>query len=116
MTTENLYAKSAANLLAWLDENPTEPFTIERKWIEAHLASELEIIADRAADEDDAAYQVGYDTGYADGTDNAKEDCASEIEDLESRIEDLEAEIADLEGQAANAFAEGFEIGSKDLS
>lgn len=114
MTTEKLYTKGAADLLAWLDENPTEPFTIERKWIEQKLTSKLEEIADLAADEDDAAYQVGYDTGYDDGFDNAKEEMASEIEDLEARIEELEADNRDLEEQAADAFAQGYQSAARD--
>lgn len=114
MTTERLYLQSADELLAWLDENPTEVNSIERRWIMEKLASKLETIADKAADEDDAAYQIGYDTGYDDGVDNAKEDMASEIQDLEERIEELEEEIRDLEDQASNAFAEGYQAAARD--
>jgi flagellar biosynthesis/type III secretory pathway protein FliH len=114
MTTEKLYVNGAAELMAWLDENPTAPFTIERKWMEEQLASKLETIADRAADEDDAAYQVGYDTGYDDGFDAAKEEMASEIEELESKIEDLEAEVRDLEEQSADSFAQGYQTATQD--
>jgi flagellar biosynthesis/type III secretory pathway protein FliH len=114
MTTERLYLQSADDILVWLDDNPTEVNSIERRWIIERLASRLETIADRAADEDDAAYQTGYDTGYDDGFDNAKEEMASEIEDLESKIEDLEAEIRDLEDQASNSFAEGYQAAARD--
>jgi flagellar biosynthesis/type III secretory pathway protein FliH len=114
MTTENTYLDGAYRLLKWLDENPSAPLTIERKWAEQHVAAELGTISDRAADEDDAAYQVGYDTGYDDGFDNAKEEMASEIQDLESKLEDLEAEVRDLEEQAADAFAQGYQTAARD--
>jgi archaellum component FlaC len=114
MTSERTYVDGAERLLKWLDENPSEPLTIERRWVEEQITSKLEEIAERAADDDDAAYQVGYDTGYDDGFDNAKEEMASEIQDLESRIEDLEGEIRDLEEQSANAFAEGYQAAAQD--
>lgn len=114
MTSERTYVDGAERLLKWLDENPSEPLTIERRWVEEQITSKLEEIAERSADEDDAAYQVGYDTGYNEGFDAAKEETASEIEDLESRIEDLEAEIRDLEDQSADAFAQGYQTGAED--
>jgi flagellar biosynthesis/type III secretory pathway protein FliH len=113
MTTDRLYDKSAAEIMVWLDGNPSAPFTIERKWTEEQLALKLAVISDRAADEDDSEYQMGYDEGRSDGRCQAEEDYQNEIRELEEQVNDLEREIEDLKEEAASAFAEGFETGSR---
>lgn len=101
MTTERLYAKHAAEILAELDNRPTEPFTFERRQLEEWLVRRLEIVSELAADEDDAAYQSGYDIGYEDGQDKGREDMDEEMSALEDKVSEHEDTIETLSDQVS---------------
>jgi flagellar biosynthesis/type III secretory pathway protein FliH len=109
MTTDRLYTRGAAEIMALVDEFPSEPFSVERKWLEEKLVSKLMHIADLAADEDEAAYQTGYDNGY----EEAKDEAEDRIAELESDLEDAQAELAEALEEADRAFADGFETGAR---
>jgi flagellar biosynthesis/type III secretory pathway protein FliH len=111
MTTEKLYEKAASEIMALVDEFPSGPFTLERKWLEQKLVAKLEDITGLASDEDDAAYQVGYDEGYAEGKDETEQEMDQQIQDLEEQVDDLERELEQVQEDAAQAFAEGYEVG-----
>lgn len=97
MTSEKLYLNGAEQILNFIDENPTEPFTIERKWLVTQLADKLQAISDKAADEDEAAFQVGYDEGWYEGRSQAESDYENDIMDLEDRIRELEVELSNVQ-------------------
>ena len=113
MTTEKLYLDGAEEILNRFDENPTAPFTIERKWAVERLAMTLQAITDKAADEDEAAYQAGYDEGTEEGRYQAEQDYEDRIAELETEIDDLRNELEDAQRDVDNAFAEGYEAASR---
>jgi hypothetical protein len=96
VTTSNLYFKSAEELMKLIDDNLTEPNTIERRWLIERLVPKLQDITDKAADEDEAAFQVGYDEGWYEGRSQAESDYENDIMNLEDRIRELELEISNL--------------------
>lgn len=114
MTTEKTYADAADKILDLVDENPTQPFTLERRELASRIARLVEIASDKAADEDDAAYQSGYDEGYYEAKDEVSSDFENEIRELEEQINDLERELESAKDEAASAFAEGYQTAAKD--
>lgn len=114
MTTEVTYLKAAEKIMALVDENPTEAFSLERRQIEARISYLVEEASGLASDEDDAAYQLGYDEGYYEGKDEVANENEEQIQDLEERISELEQELESAKDEAANAFAEGFEAGAQN--
>lgn len=66
MTTQHLYQTCAAEIMAMVDDSQTEPFTWERRKLEERICVKLAEVTGLAADEDDAAYQAGYDVGRQD--------------------------------------------------
>jgi flagellar biosynthesis/type III secretory pathway protein FliH len=114
MTTEATYIKAAARIMALVDENPTEVFSLERRQIEERITRIVEQSSDLASDEDDAAYQLGYEEGYYEAKNLVTQDFEQDIRSLEKEIEDLHNELELAKDEAANAFAEGFEAGAQN--
>lgn len=110
--------KAALEIMALVDEYPSEPFSLERKWLLEKLEAKLVWAWDAFEDEADANYQVGYDVGYSDGHDEGKaemeDELESRIQDLEDQVNDLETEIEDMQTKIDQAFTEGFEIGARN--
>jgi flagellar biosynthesis/type III secretory pathway protein FliH len=114
MSTEATYIKAAAKIMALVDENPTEVFSLERRQIEEHITRIVEEASDLASDEDDVAYQLGYEEGYYEAKNLVTQDFEQDIRSLEKEIEDLHNELELAKDEAANAFAEGFEAGAQN--
>lgn len=102
------YQKFAEEIMALVDENPTVPLSIERRWLVEKLAEKLACIVGYAEDEFNVSYDVGYDTGY----DQATEESEERIQELEERIEELEDELAQAKEDLDQSFAEGYETAS----
>jgi hypothetical protein len=114
MTTEVTYVKAAAKIMALVDENPTEVFSLERRQIEERITRIVEEASDLASDEDDVAYQLGYEEGYYEAKNLVTQDFEQDVRSLEKEIEDLHNELELAKDEAANAFAEGFEAGAQN--
>jgi flagellar biosynthesis/type III secretory pathway protein FliH len=114
MSTEATYIKAAAKIMALVDENPTEVFSLERRQIEEHITRIVEEASDLASDEDDVAYQLGYEEGYYEAKNLVTQDFEQDIRALEEEIDDLRNELELTKNEAASAFAEGFEAGAQN--
>lgn len=97
----------ALKIMALVDENPSEPFSFERKQMELKLE---EVIASHTQQIDDEL-QESFDLGLYEGKRQAEDDLGAEIHELEEKIEELEAEIEDLKNQAETDFVQGYETG-----
>jgi flagellar biosynthesis/type III secretory pathway protein FliH len=102
------YLAQAEKIMALVDEAPSGPFTLERRWILKRITRSLAQFVGYAESEFQQSFDVGYEEGYAE----ADKEAQGEIESLRNRITDLENELEDTE-EVDRAFAEGFEVGQR---
>jgi len=111
--TDETALSVAREIMALVDEFPSEPFSYERKQVEEKLEILLARYADDTKDAHDSYYQVGFDEGLYEGKMEAEDEYVTRIEELEMEIEDLQRDLEEAEKQADQAFAEGYETASK---
>lgn len=96
----------AHDIMALVDEHPSEPFTYERKV----LLEKLEDLFARVTQQADDELQTSFDIGFEEGADSMREEMQIEIETLEDEVEDLKNEIEEVKKEAyTDGFAEGYE-------
>jgi archaellum component FlaC len=101
-----LRTKVAHDIMALVDENPSESFTYERKV----LLEKLEDLFARFVQQADDELQTSFDIGFEEGSDSVREEMQAEVETLEDEIEDLKNEIEEAKnGAYSDGFAEGYE-------
>ncbi len=110
-----LVKATAIEIMALIDEFPSEPLTFERKQlvslIEDKLFTAWNTFENEAVTEYNAGYDSGFDEGYDEGYREAVEEGEPTIEELHNEIEDLKKEIESVQQQS---FAEGYEAGLHD--
>lgn len=99
-------------IMALVDENPSEPFSFERKQLELKLEEAVSFHTQQVDSELDLSYELGYDEGRY----SAEEDYLQEIRELEEQVNDLEREIETLKEDNDKAFAEGYETASREVN
>lgn len=99
---------TALEIMALVDEFPSEPFSFERRSILERIEDMLNKAWDTFEDEAASNYEVGHEVGYSEGKEEAESELEERIQDLEDRIEELESEADEIEDRA---FTEGFEAG-----
>ncbi len=107
--------KAAQEIMALVDECPSEPFTFERRQVIDKLETLMDNLLDVSQASKDSWQQVGYDEGYDAGYDQANEESATHTNELEDRINELEIELQDERQNTDNAFTEGYETASRTL-
>jgi TolA-binding protein len=103
------YDSAAEEIMALVDENPSELFSLERRWLVEKIKDKLLHFVGLAEDEDQGTYDAGYDSGYSDAEDESE----TRIGELEQEIEDLQDRVNELEDEVEKAFAEGVEAGQR---
>jgi len=103
-TQDNTAYKFAEDVMALIDENPSEPLSIDRKWLLEKLEVLVAQYSDRIDNERDTAYQLGVEDGEASMQEQMEEEYDQQIQDLEERITELETELD-------KAYAEGVDRG-----
>lgn len=104
MTTDNTAYNFAEKIMDLVDNNPSGPLTIDRKWLLEKLEIAVAEYSGVLDNERDEAYQLGVDDGDSQARSELEEDYDQQIMDLENRISELEEEIE-------KAYAEGFATG-----
>jgi flagellar biosynthesis/type III secretory pathway protein FliH len=94
----------AREIMALVDEFPSEPLSFERRGIIEKLTAILAQFADDVESEQQSSFDVGYDCGYNDG-------CSEKEEDLNEEILNLEDKISELEEEVSASYDEGFAAG-----
>jgi flagellar biosynthesis/type III secretory pathway protein FliH len=92
--------EAARDIMALVDEFPSEPFSLERREIESKLEDLIARLHDIHEDAKESYYQLGYEDGYG----SAKEDSEQEIQELEDKIPALEEDVRE-------AYDKGYEEG-----
>lgn len=92
---------TARELMALVDEFPSEPLTFERKIVEAKIAHSLDRFVQRCEDELSQGFDTGYEMGYAD----CRDELHSTIQDLEDQIQDLKEALSGLETENSQLLA-----------
>lgn len=108
------YYNAAEEIMALVDENPSELFSLERKFLIQRLRSKLERFYQVTEDELDSSYQVGYELGYDEGKDEATSDYEARIEELEEKIEELRRDLEEVDSKIDQAFADGYQTAAQD--
>ncbi len=97
-----LRVKVAHDIMALVDEYPSEPFTYERKV----LLEKLEDLFARFVQQADNELQTSFDVGFAEGEDSMRE----EIKDLEDEISEWKSNVEEAKKEAyTDGFTEGYE-------
>lgn len=103
----------ALKIMALVDENPSEPFSYERREVEARIVALVTRHSDEVDGELDDAYSLGYDEGHSAGYEEAQDESEGRIEELEEELEELRSDLEDMNAKIDQAFAEGYETASK---
>ncbi len=107
--------KAAQEIMALVDECPSEPFTFERRQVIDKLETLLDKLLDISEDSKESWQQLGYEEGYNAGYEEAEQDNETQINELEDRINELETELQEERQNSDNAFTEGYETASRTL-
>ena len=103
----------ALKIMALVDDNPSEPFSFERREVEARIAALVTRHSEEVDGELDEAYNLGYDEGHSAGYDEAQDESGDRIAELEEELEELRSDLEDVDSRIDQAFAEGYETASK---
>jgi flagellar biosynthesis/type III secretory pathway protein FliH len=103
----------ALKILALVDEYPSEPFSLERRWAEENITNWIAQHTGETEDELDMSFQVGYEEGFSAGKEEAEDDLNAHIHELEEELEDLRSDLEDALDRVEQSFAEGYETASK---
>lgn len=114
--TDETALNVAREIMALVDEFPSEPFSYERKQVESKLELVLARYADDTKDAHDSYYQVGFDEGHYEAKMEAEDEYETRIQELEEAIDDLRNDLNDAEAKLDQAFAEGYETASKGFT
>lgn len=108
------YYNAAEEIMALVDENPSELFSLERKFFIERLKSKLEHFYGVCEDHLDGSYQVGYDLGYDEGKEETASEYESRIDELEEEVEELRQDLEDMNSKIDQAFADGYQTAAQD--
>lgn len=103
----------ALKIMALVDETPSEPFSFERREVQARIVELITYHSDEVDGELDSAYNLGYDEGHSAGYDEAQDDSGDRIAELEEELEELRSDLDDVDAKLDQAFAEGYETASR---
>lgn len=103
----------ALKIMALVDEHPSEPFSIERKWLEGNIKEMIVRHSGELDDELDTSFQTGYDEGYQEGQSETEQGFQDRISELEEELENLRNDLADMNAKIDQSFAEGYETASR---
>lgn len=108
-----LRVKVAHDIMALVDEHPSEPFTYERKVLLEKLENLFAQFVQQADNELETSFQIGFEEGQ-----DAKEDeLYGEIDDLQNQVMDLENEVEEAKKEAyTDGFAEGYETARAEFN
>lgn len=81
--------EAAREIMALVDEFPSEPFSLERRQVEEKLEELISKLHDIHEDAKESYYQIGHEEGYS----SAKEDSEQEVQELEDKIAELEQDV-----------------------
>lgn len=94
--------RAAQDIMALVDEFPSEPLSFERKKLEERLTIFVERFADHVQDE----YQNSFDVGYNEGLNEGRDESYGKLDKLENLliekeniIDELESEIKQLQDE-----------------
>jgi flagellar biosynthesis/type III secretory pathway protein FliH len=96
----------AHEIMALVDEYPSEPFSFERREVEEQICYKIGRHTQEVDEELDASFSLGYDEGKREGYEEATNEFRSRIEELEEQIKNLEQ---DVEKAHEDGVAEGYE-------
>lgn len=96
----------AREIMALVDENPSEPFSFERREIEEQIRYKIGRHTQEVDEELDASFSLGHDEGRREGYEDARDEYRSRIEELEEEIKNLREEV---EKAHADGVVEGYE-------
>ncbi len=108
------YHNAAEEIMALVDENPSELFSLERKFLIERLKTKLLNIYGVCEDDLDGSYQVGYDLGYDEARQEISSDYELRIEELEEEIEELRQDLDEMDAKIDQAFADGYQTAAQD--
>lgn len=102
---------AALKIMALVDESPSEPFSLERKW----LVEKLETIIANHTQQIDNERDVAFFLGVEEAEDSMRRELSDNyelrIEELENQIADLNDKIKDLEDSLESRYIEGVSHG-----
>lgn len=87
--------RAAQEIMALVDEFPSEPFSFERKRLEQRLTMYIERFANQVEDEYQSSFDIGYEEGLAEGRDESY----ARLDELENLLIEKENIIDELEGE-----------------
>lgn len=96
--------KAAYEIMALVDEFPSEPFSYERKMLVEKLELFIAKHTDQMDDELDYSFNLGFDTGANSKNEELKAEHAEEIDYLQSKLDEMEEQVK-------QAYDEGFAAG-----
>lgn len=98
----DLAAQVAEEIMALVEENPSEPFSFERK----NLLEDIKDRLTRFSEQADYELQYSFELGVEEGRNQASEDADAQFTELKSRIEELEQELRE---EYTKGYNEGFD-------
>lgn len=108
-----LRIKVARDIMALVDEYPSGPLSLERKWIEEKLGDMFARFTQQADDE----LQTSFDIGYEEGQNYERDEIYHEMEGLRDEIDELKSEIEEVKKEAyTDGFAEGYETARAEFN
>jgi flagellar biosynthesis/type III secretory pathway protein FliH len=96
----------ALEIMALVDENPSEPFSYERKRVLEQITDICAQAWNEMEDEATQNYELGREDGFRDGYDEAEQESDNTIQDLEERIKELEEDVR-------KAYDDGLAVGTE---
>ena len=106
------YKDFALEIMALVDEYPSEPFSFERKAVIEKLEMMVAQHTHQIEGELDDAFSFGLDEGKR----QAEADCENEIRELQEQLEEAQRDIETLTEDNERAFSEGYETAVRHLS
>jgi flagellar biosynthesis/type III secretory pathway protein FliH len=103
----------ATKIMALVDNTPSEPFSLERRWTEANIYELIVRHSEEVDGELDEAYNIGYSEGHSAGYDEAEDESSDRIAELEEELEELRSDLEDFDARIDQAFAEGYQTASQ---
>jgi flagellar biosynthesis/type III secretory pathway protein FliH len=100
--------QAAREIMALVDEFPSEPLSFERKQVLEKLEDLISRLHDIHEDAKESYYQLGHEEGYGSG----REDSDLEIEELRDKISELEEAVQEAHDKG---FDEGYDRASIDI-
>ena len=108
-----LRIKVAYDIMALVDEYPSEPFTYERKMI----LEKLEDLFARFVQQSDNELDYSFHLGFEEGENSMRDELNFEIEDLRNEISNLEYQLEQTKKDGYDdGFTEGYETARAEFN